>query len=1150
MKEAAHIPPSFDGKGEVAVKAARLFLIVSSALTAAPVAAAVPENAGPYNVRILEGGIGVTRTIQSNLTAANAPFSMIGWVRADTGSGTLLALGDAAGNCRCLDLANGKIVFRFGDTSAQANAMLRPAVWTHVALSFDGTWLRFFVDGKPAGEQRMSLSSVSGQIGIAPVVVGKGHFGGDLVGLAVHDTALTAQDVAADFGRRPAFDLVHMWRVGQGWEWQFKANTGLWRPQDPWTLPQSSVPPTKPVAAPLPNLPTLQKLSDNNWQVNNWSMIEAPKLALGGDQLSQPGVTQTGWYKATVPGTVLQTLVDRGVYPDPYYGLNNLAIPESLARQDYWFRSAFNIPPEAAGKAIRIRFNGINYASEVWINGRRSGDTAGAFIRGEFAFEPRAGENVVAVRVSPPPHPGTPHEQSIKGGVGENGGQLAIDGPTFVATEGWDWIPAIRDRNTGIWQKVELITTGAVRIGDPQIITDLPLPRTDSADIYFNVPVINDSNAPLSTTVSVAFGNVSISRSITVAPGAQTVRFSPVTDPSLRVANPELWWPNGYGKPALQKARITVSTDGKVSDTQDVRFGIREVSYDLGLFDSKGQLKRLQVQTTDGGLKGEKLIDVSHEALKESPTGWAASLTRAGETSSAVTPVVEYSIPEPHMAIRVNGVPIAARGGNWGMDDAMKRISRDRLEPYFRLQKEAHMNIIRNWMGTNTEPEFYELADEYGMMVLNDFWQSTQNFQVEPQDPQLFLKNARDTVSRYRNHPSIILWFGRNEGVPYPLLNRGLDDVVFELDGTRWFTGSSNVVNLQFSGPYNYRSPEGYFTSLATGFSVETGTPSLSTLESLRSYTPTPDQWPLSDTLAYHDWHFAGNGDTKTFMETLSTMFGPGTSLPDFERKAQMMNLETHKAMYEGLMAHLWTKNTGRLLWMTHPAWPSNAWQIYSWDYDTHAAYYGAKQGAEPVHIQLNLPDNTLAVINTTLEPRTDLTATSVVTDLAGKEQFRRVDKLSAAANKVTTLPELPLGTIFGTSRMVLVSLRLVDSTGAVVSENFYWRGKSSADYRSMNDMPSVQLTAGITRPTTEGRDRVVIASLHNATPTPALAAKLTLVDAKGKRILPAFYSDNYVSLLPGETRQISIRYPAKEAGPVKVTLRGWNVAEGEVLPK
>jgi hypothetical protein len=1135
-----------DDHGEVMNFAFKAALLASVVACSVPAFAGVPDNGGPYNVKVMTGGIGLSRDAKSTLFDAETAFTISGWVNADTLSGILFSLGDPASNCRCLSLKDGRLIFKTAGGTVISASTLTGGKWVHVAAVSDGKQLQLYMDGVIVGVGALSLPSVAPKVGIAPVIAGEPHFGGQLVGLKVDDTAFSAQQVRAEFAKRPSFDLVHMWHVGKGWEWQNKANTGLWRPQDPWTLPMSTVPPTTPVAKSVKPMPNLSQLMDGRWQINNWTMAEAPKVQDSGATLSRPGAAISNWYKATVPGTVLQTLVDRGVYPDPYHALNNMAIPESLARQDYWFRSSFDLPADAAGKRAHILFNGVNYASEVWINGSRVGDIKGAFIRGQFAFTPVAGSNVVAIKVSPPPHPGTPHEQSIKGGVGENGGQMAIDGPTFVATEGWDWIPAMRDRNTGIWQNVELLATGPLEIGDPQIITDLPLPRTDSADIYINVPLENPTDAAITATVTATFDGVSVSQSVTAIPGTTVVKFSPATDAALKIANPKLWWPNGYGDPVLHTAKISVSANGSVSDTQDVRFGIREVSYDLGLFNSKGELKRVQVQTTDGGLAGEKLIDVRHESIKESPTGWAETLTAAGEKSAAVTPVTDYSIPEPHLAIRVNGVKIAARGGNWGMNDAMKRIARDRMEPYFRLQKDAHMNIIRNWMGNNNEPAFFDLADEYGMMIMNDFWQSTQNFQVEPQDPHLFMKNARDAVARYRNHPSIILWFGRNEGVPYPQLNEGLDDIVFELDGTRWFTGSSNVVNVQGSGPYNYRPPEGYFTNLATGFSVETGTPSLSTLESIQSYTPGPDQWPLSDTLAYHDWHFGGNGDTKTFMQTLATMFGPGTSLPDFERKAQMMNLETHKAMYEGLMAHLWTKNTGRLLWMTHPAWPSNAWQIYSSDYDTHAAFYGAKKATEPLHIQLNLPDNRLAIINTTQADKAGLKATTLVTDLTGKQLFVRTDTADAPANAVTNLPIVPLDNIFATHPMVLVSLKLTDASGKLVSENFYWRGKEAASYQALNTMPSVPVMVTLSTPAMDGKDNVVTATVQNNASTPALNTKLTLVDAKGVRILPALYTDNYISLLPGERKTITIRYPISIASPPKVTIRGWNVVVGE----
>ena len=1128
------------------MKNASIFVaMMATAAWVAPVAAQVPTNGGPYNARFLSGGIGFERRIEGEaVTRAGAPYTMSVWLNPDaraSGDVPLIVLGG-----RALSLADGRLTLRDGTATVRGGA-IAAGRWTHVAAVSDGARVTLYVDGKSVARGAARSSATTTLLAIAPAIAGRPHFGGTLVGATLSDAALPASAVAAQAAARPDFATVQLWDVGVGWPFQKQANIGLTQQQDPWMLPQSkgdgfSAPQAKPVVS----APAVQPTAPGHWQINGWQLAAAPEVTGGGAAIARAGWAPSGtWRAATVPGTVLQTLVDRGVYPDPYHGLNNLKIPESLARQDYWYRTRFTVPAEAAGKRLTLVFGGINYAAEIWANGAKLGDTRGAFVRGQFDYVPVAGENVVAVKVSPPPHPGIPHEQSVKGGVGENGGQLAIDGPTFVATEGWDWIPGIRDRNTGLWRPVELVAHGAVRILDPQVITDLPLPRTDSADVYVTVPIEN-GGAATPVTVKVAFEGVTVEKSVTAPAGRSEVRFTPSEFRQLTVAKPKLWWPNGYGDPHLYDIAYSVRDAAGVSDTKRDRFGIREVSYDLGLFDRAGTLRRVNVQTTDGGLAGTKLIDVRHAAIKQSPTGWAESLTAAGETSKAVTASAE-PLPEPHMTIRVNGVRIAARGGNWGMDDAMKRVSYDWLAPFFRLQKEAHMNVIRNWMGNNSEEEFYDLADENGMMVLNDFWQSTQNFQVEPDDAALFLTNARDTIARYRNHPSIVLWFGRNEGVPYPALNEGLDDAVFALDGTRWFTGSSNVVNLQGSGPYNYRAPEGYFTDLATGFSVETGTPSFSTKESIESYVPAADRWPLGDVLAYHDWHFAGNGDTKTFMQTLDTMFGAGTSFPDFERKAQMMNLETHKAMYEGFLGHLWTKNSGRLLWMTHPAWPSNAWQIYSWDYDTHAAYYGAKKAAEPLHVQLNLPGNELVVLNTTQADARGLTATVRVVGLDNRELFTRSDRVDALSNRATALAAVPLDRLFAEHPMVLVSLKLTDAAGKPVSDNFYWRGKDSAAYRALDTLAPATLTAQMASPVVDGVDRMVVATLKNDGPVPALNAKLTLVDAAGKRILPAYYSDNYVALLPGESKTLTVRYPATIAGAPALTLRGWNVAETAV---
>lgn len=1114
--------------------------------------AATPVGAGPYNASFLPGGIGITHAVENAglLTAAGASYTLSTWVRPNArqlGQALLIRLGDRS-DTRALSLDDGRVVLRDG-AAILRGPLIAAGEWTHVAAASTGAVATIFVNGRAVASGRMVSVATTQTIAIAPPSPGQPHFGGKMSGAKAEDAAETSAAIAATVRDRPDFETVQFWDVGVGWLFQRSANIGQTREQDAWTLPNSrgDAAYTKAIARPRTSDPILQPVSPQRWQVNGWTLAVASEVSQNGSILSRPGAGRSAaWLAATVPGTVLQTLVDRGVYPDPYYGLNNLRIPEKLARQDYWYRTSFTVPPRAAGKQLTLVFGGINYASEIWANGKPLGKTRGAFIRGQFEFSPMAGENVVAVLVSPPPHPGIPHEQSVAGGVGENGGQLAIDGPTFVATEGWDWIPGIRDRNTGLWRPVELVAHGAIRILDPHVVTDLPLPRTDSADVHVSVPIENQGAAE-PVTVHVAFEGVEVSKTVNAPTGRSEVSFAPAEFPQLRVSRPKLWWPNGYGEPHLYGIDYTVADGAGTSDSVHGRFGMREVSYDLSLFDHDGALRRVTVQPTNGALAGTKLIDVRHAAIKQTPTGWAESLTSAGEKSPFVI-AADTHLPEPHLVIRVNGVPIAARGGSWGMDDAMKRVSYASLAPYFRLEREAHMNVVRNWMGNNTEDEFYDLADENGIMVLNDFWQSTQNYQIEPDDPQLFLANARDSIAHNRNHPSIVVWFGRNEGVPYPTLNEGLDQAVFELDGTRWYTGSSNEINLQGSGPYNYRRPVGYHTDLATGFSVETGTPSLATPEAIAAYVPRADRWPLGDVLAYHDWHFAGNGDTKTFVAAMDTMFGPASSFEDFERKAQMMQMESHKAIVEGFLGHLWTKNSGRLFWMTHPSWPSNTWQLYSSDYDAGAAYYGAKKAAEPLHVQLNLPSNELVVVNTTREERQGLIARVRVVGIDGRELWARDTPVDVAANRATVLAAVPLEKLFATNPAVLVRLELL-SGGAVIADNFYWRGRDDAALRALSGLAPAAVTVTPGRTVVVGADNALIVTLANATDIPALNARLVLVDEAGKRVLPAYWSDNYVSLLPGERRELTVRVPSGKTG-AELRLDGWNVPPATVSLK
>ncbi len=275
-----------------------------------------------------------------------------------------------------------------------------------------------------------------------------------------------------------------------------------------------------------------------------WQMQDATQVSETGAQLSQPGFTAPRWYKATVPGTVLTTLVDNGVYPEPLYGENNRQIPESLCRRDWWYRTPLVIPAEYAGRKIWLNFDGINFAAEVWVNGSMAGTIKGAFTRGIFdisSFVTAGKPAALAVRVSPQPHPGVPFEHTIANGDMGNGGLPAIDGPTFLCSIGWDWLPVIRDRNTGIWQKVTLSASGPAVLEDPPSVTaDLALPGLDSADLTIQANIRNLTGQPQTGVLKGSFGEVTFSQPVQLAAATSTaISLDAKTVPQLHLAHPE-----------------------------------------------------------------------------------------------------------------------------------------------------------------------------------------------------------------------------------------------------------------------------------------------------------------------------------------------------------------------------------------------------------------------------------------------------------------------------------------------------------------------------------------------------------------------------------------------------------------------------------
>ena len=899
-------------------------------------------------------------------------------------------------------------------------------------------------------------------------------------------------------------------------------NFGLPSPQPEETLPKTSVPVQMPERVAKVEAETvLSPLADNVWTITSgWEMCEGDK------------VMTDDWYNATVPGTVLRTLVNQGVYPDPYYGLNNLSIPEDLCRKDWWYRCSFNLSDEMLAKgSLELLFNGINYKADIWFNGQKLGNIAGAFIRGRFDItDLAAAENKLAVHIYPPANPGVPHEQSPSAGGGKNGGALCLDGPTFICSEGWDWMPGVRDRNIGIWQDVQLIATEGITLGDTHVITDLPLPDVSYAELTVKTVINNKLDKEQKITLEGKLADITFTKKVTVPAGTQMpVELGSEEIPQLKMKNPKLWMPNGYGDPNLYELELRCVLDSKVSDTQTIRFGVRELSYELTVDSPSAKGLRIEHNPLADNHLGQ-LLD--HRMLRDTLGGINIPSLAEGLDVKDVT-VIPHDGMSPYLVIKVNGVRIFCRGGNWGMDDMMKDVSREHLEPYFILHKEANFNMIRNWTGASTSENFYDLCDEYGMLVWNDFWISTEGFNLDPLDEDLFMRNATDVVRRFGHHPSIVMWCPRNEGYATETLERRLSAMIHKEDITRRYHPNSRQCNLRWSGPWHYYKDAGvYYSYDAHGFNSEIGSPSVPTAASMRKMMPQADQWPISDTWHYHDLL----DGLKEYVAAVDRLYGKAETLDDFCSKVQFINYDSYRAMFESWNSRLWGNTSGVLLWMSHPAWPSVEWQTYSWDYETFGSYYGSRKACEPVHIQMNLDDHDIVVLNTTTTPLRNVRVSLVCYDLTGKPLFTRVEGgYNFAANSRADIFKAELENMKG---VYIVRLLLSDSKGNVLSRNDYlMRGHGTEDFTVLSGLDKVALKARMLAPSKDGMLRFEVT--NSSKTTPAMNLKFNLCSPEtGEIILPAYFSDGYFHLLPGEKRVLQMHSPSSG----NVVVEGYNV--------
>jgi hypothetical protein len=891
-----------------------------------------------------------------------------------------------------------------------------------------------------------------------------------------------------------------------------------------------------------------------NFELQSGAVIHAP-----GEKLSMPSYrSDVYWFPVKVPSTVLTGLVANRVYPDPYSGMNNMFIPDasdSFNRQynlekfshiphvpnpwknPYWYRTTFKVPAADKERHFQLIFKGINYRAAVWVNGHQIADStqmAGMFAEYflDITSAVKSGDlNALAVKIYPLDYPGLPAREQLKAldDFYENGGPTGDIGKnvTMLCSVGWDWIPPVRDRNIGIWQPVYLRTTGGVTISRPRVVSELPaLPDTNTAKLSLAFTLTNHVTVKSTGKLTVVIKPenftgtpIQISWDVVLDPASsKTIQLTSNEFKQLVIRQPRLWWPLHYGKPNLYRLEAQITTSEGASDKSTIVFGIRTVSS-----------KTVQTEKTF------------------------------------------------HRDFYVNGKRVYLLGGAW-VPDMMLNTDSTRYDDELKLCRNANVNLLRIWGGGITPPDiFFDLADRYGLLVWSDFWVTgdTQGeFKGSPDWPfesKIFIANMTSTIYRIRNHPSLLLWTGGNEGHARKELYDAMRDSIIALDGTRPFIPSSSGFaklpqgwkgswpddkpsGVYSGGPYQWTEPQDYFAMAENrpdwAFKDETGIPSQPPYNSLIKIIPdliwdNKSPFPMNDSWGYHD-AATGNGRYDRYYNDMVQRYGKPLSMVDFSDKMQLMNARGYQGIFEAAQ-HKLGSNGGVMLWKLNAAFPSVVWQIYDWYLQPNAGYYFMQKSCDPLHVQLNLNDSSIAVVNRYLHPVSKLSAGVTVYTLNSEQTLSKNINADLSSGEVKTV--LSIGDILKDVKNVsFVLLKLRDANGREISRNAYWLDKDR-DFSSLQQMAKTRVDLKVTKAEPGTGEARFIVLMTNPSKQVAFFVRLQLMNEK-EEILPSFWSSNYVTLAPGESMSVKVAVPSRCMKGIHAELKvsGWNVDEKQIL--
>lgn len=833
-------------------------------------------------------------------------------------------------------------------------------------------------------------------------------------------------------------------------------------------------------------------MSEKTVLKDNWTIQSSKEVKDDGQTISDPGYKPENWYPATMPSTVLGTLVDDKVYPDPYYGTNIESLPgyvpgrraeipeDSPYYVPWWYRTVFSLPKAAKGTNFRISFHSINYKANIWLNGHLIADTStveGAYRLFNFNITPFAkpgGKNCLALEIFPP-----------------KGMDLTI---TWV-----DWNPTPPDRGMGIWYDVSIESSGPVAIENTKVVTKLNLPDTTQAKLNISTELVNASTRPISGILKGQIGNLTFSQEVTLQPDERkSVGFDPDHFSQLVISDPLLWWPHTVGPQNLYDLTLTFDIKGKNSDTDKTRFGIREISSWMNTFEGKH--------------------------------------TRV---------------------FQVNGKNIVIRGGGY-VQDMMLRPSNERIDNDIKYAKHMGLNALRMEAPRGSD-YLFEKCDEEGILLIVGWcccssWERWRNW--TPHIADIAELSWKDQIIHLRNHPSVFDWLYGSDNFPPADIEQRYINVLDKYDGTRPYQSSATQDSSAIAGytglymgpypkVYAYAPPVFWYGKLEFNTEAAPAGEQIPPVESMRKMMPENELWPISES-----WNIRTHRAFYPMMrEALNSRYGTPSGLEEYSIKSQVLQYEATRAMFEAFAGNKY-KSSGIIYWMYNSAWPSLYWQLYDYFFAPNGAFYGARKACEPLHIQYAYDDNTVRVVNGLYKDFKGLKATAHIYDLNMVEKYsgEATTDINADETIKVALPAFPAGA----GEVYFLKLELKDSSGKEISSNFYWlssRGDEKADFTSLNNLQKVKINSVISGINKENGKYLATIEIENISSALAFAVNPKIIKDKSMdMVLPVFWEDNYIPLLPHEKRAVTVEFSEKDLNGEQplLVIDGWNVEHSE----